>query len=146
MAPLFGVNVPLYCGSWADTDTEQGKPFNLDLRHPVDYPGITFTVSSVRTMLSLQQVGPDSNLPLIETRRVTLREAREDSNGSLHAMEGGTTVEVVVRADRNLIHCSESAAEAQRELGIWFTESEIISYRQLAEETLYDINLDGILE
>jgi hypothetical protein len=50
-------------------------------------------------MLSLQQVGPDSNLPLIETRRVTLREAREDSNGSLHAMEGGTTVEVVVRAD-----------------------------------------------
>ena len=50
------------------------------------------------------------------------------------------------RAVRNLIHCSDSTAEAQRELGIWFTESEMLNYRQLAEETLYDINLDGILE
>jgi nucleoside-diphosphate kinase len=50
------------------------------------------------------------------------------------------------RAVRNLIHCSESPAEAEREIAIWFTASDTTQYRLLAEEILYDINLDGILE
>ena len=50
------------------------------------------------------------------------------------------------RAVRNLIHCSENTTEAEREIKIWFTESEIISYRLIAEQMLYDVNLDGILE
>jgi nitric oxide reductase subunit B len=36
--------------------------------------------------------------------------------------------------------------EAEREIKIWFKPEEIISYRQLNEEILYDVNLDGILE
>ncbi len=50
------------------------------------------------------------------------------------------------RAVRNLIHCSEDTTEAERELKIWFNEDEIISYRLIAEQMLYDVNLDGILE
>ncbi len=50
------------------------------------------------------------------------------------------------RAVRNLIHCSESAEEAQREIAIWFTESEMTEYRLVNEQILYDVNLDGILE
>ncbi len=50
------------------------------------------------------------------------------------------------RAVRNLIHCSDAPAEAEREIKIWFDESELISYRLAGEQILYDVNLDGILD
>ena len=50
------------------------------------------------------------------------------------------------RAVRNLIHCSDSPEEAQREIPLWFDKNEVISYRLLQEQMLYDVNLDGILE
>ncbi|HAS00094.1 MAG TPA: nucleoside-diphosphate kinase [Candidatus Moranbacteria bacterium] len=50
------------------------------------------------------------------------------------------------RAVRNLIHCSDKPEEAEREIKIWFDESEIIAYRSISEAMLYDVNLDGILE
>ncbi len=50
------------------------------------------------------------------------------------------------RAVRNLIHCSDQTDEAEREIKIWFDESEIIAYRLVAEGILYDVNLDGIKE
>lgn len=50
------------------------------------------------------------------------------------------------RCVRNLIHCTDDPKEAQREIDIWFTPAEIIKYRHIAEQMLYDVNLDGILE
>lgn len=50
------------------------------------------------------------------------------------------------RAVRNLIHCSDKQEEAEREIGIWFDDSEIVKYRLVQEAILYDVNLDGILE
>jgi len=50
------------------------------------------------------------------------------------------------RAVRNIIHASGSVTEANDEIKIWFTEKEILNYRLVAEEILYDANLDGILE
>lgn len=50
------------------------------------------------------------------------------------------------RAVRNLIHCSDATEEAQREIQIWFNENEIINYRLVSEQILYDVNLDGIIE
>ena len=50
------------------------------------------------------------------------------------------------RAVRNLIHCSESPEEAEREIALWFSKEEIINYRLVQEQILYDVNLDGILE
>lgn len=50
------------------------------------------------------------------------------------------------RAVRNLIHCSDSPEEAQREIPLWFEQKELVSYRLLQEQVLYDVNLDGILE
>lgn len=50
------------------------------------------------------------------------------------------------RAVRNLVHCSDSPEEAQREIPLWFKKEDIISYRLLQEQILYDVNLDGILE
>lgn len=50
------------------------------------------------------------------------------------------------RAVRNLIHCSDAPEEAQREIDIWFSKDELIKYRLVSEQILYDVNLDGILE
>ncbi len=50
------------------------------------------------------------------------------------------------RSVRNLIHASGEVHEAEKEIAIWFKSEEILSYRLIADEILYDINLDGILE
>ena len=50
------------------------------------------------------------------------------------------------RSIRNLIHASGTAEEAEKEIPIWFNEKEILSYRLVLEQILYDVNLDGILE
>ena len=50
------------------------------------------------------------------------------------------------RAVRNLIHCSDQVEEAKREIGLWFTNDEMISYKHIEERMLYDVNLDGILD
>jgi len=50
------------------------------------------------------------------------------------------------RAVRNIIHASGSVKEAEDEIKLWFNENEILNYRLIAEEILYDVNLDGILE
>ena len=46
------------------------------------------------------------------------------------------------RAVRNLIHCSESPEEAEREIQVWFTEDEIMQYVTAQERIMYDIDLD----
>ena len=50
------------------------------------------------------------------------------------------------RAIRNLIHASGSVDEARAEIDHWFQREEIVDYRLLSEQMLYDVNLDGILE
>lgn len=50
------------------------------------------------------------------------------------------------RAIRNLIHCTDNASESDYEIPIWFKPEEIISYRLVQDEILYDVNMDGILE
>lgn len=50
------------------------------------------------------------------------------------------------RAVRNLIHCSDSVEEANREIALWVGVKELLSYRLVGEQILYDVNLDGILE
>ncbi len=50
------------------------------------------------------------------------------------------------RGLRNMLHTSENEEDAQREISLWFDESEIVNYTHVLEKILYDINLDGILE
>lgn len=50
------------------------------------------------------------------------------------------------RSVRNLIHASGSVKEAEMEIAHWFSGKEIINYRLVQEQVLYDVNLDGILE
>ncbi|MBP6860095.1 MAG: nucleoside-diphosphate kinase [Candidatus Pacebacteria bacterium] len=50
------------------------------------------------------------------------------------------------RAVRNLIHCSDTPENAEKEIALWFTPEELINYRLVGDQILYDVNLDGILE
>ncbi|MFA6405089.1 MAG: nucleoside-diphosphate kinase [Candidatus Paceibacterota bacterium] len=50
------------------------------------------------------------------------------------------------RAVRNVIHASGSPKEANDEIKHWFEDNELINYRLIAEQIMYDVNLDGILE
>jgi len=50
------------------------------------------------------------------------------------------------RAVRNLIHASGSVEEADQEINHWFKKEELVEYRLVQEQILYDVNLDGLLE
>jgi nucleoside-diphosphate kinase len=50
------------------------------------------------------------------------------------------------RAIRNLIHASGSAAEGEMEIKHWFKPEELLDYRLVQEQIIYDVNIDGILE
>lgn len=50
------------------------------------------------------------------------------------------------RAIRNLVHASGSPEEAENEIKHWFLPSELVDYRLINEQILYDVNMDGILD
>jgi nucleoside-diphosphate kinase len=50
------------------------------------------------------------------------------------------------RAVRNVIHASGSVKEAQDEIAHWFKKGEVIDYKLVQEQILYDVNLDGIFD
>lgn len=50
------------------------------------------------------------------------------------------------RSVRNVLHASSSIEDAEKEIPVWFKPEEIVPYRLVAEEVLYDVNIDGNLE
>ena len=50
------------------------------------------------------------------------------------------------RAIRNLVHASGSVDEANMEIPHWFKKEELIDYRLVQEQILYDVNIDGLGE
>jgi nucleoside-diphosphate kinase len=50
------------------------------------------------------------------------------------------------RSIRNLVHASSSVEEASAEINLWFKKDEVLNYRLIQDEVLYDVNLDGFLE
>lgn len=50
------------------------------------------------------------------------------------------------RSVKNVLHASSSTEDAEKEIKVWFKPEEVISYRLIAEEILYDVNLDGVEE
>ena len=63
-----------------------------------------------------------------------------------YVMDSYEMSDVDGRAIRNLVHASGSVEEAEMEIPHWFKKEELIEYRLVQEEILYDVNLDGIKE
>lgn len=76
----------------------------------------------------------------------------EPTTSDVGTIRGDLTVDsyehagVTGRAVRNGVHCSDEPEEAKREIDVWFSPEEILEYRLVNEQILYDVNLDGILE
>ncbi len=76
----------------------------------------------------------------------------EPRNSDIGTIRGDFVLDSYLMADtdgrsvRNLIHASGTKEDAEKEVKLWFDEKEIVNYRLVQEQILYDVNLDGILE
>lgn len=76
----------------------------------------------------------------------------EPLTAAVGTIRGDFTLDSFVAADtdarsiRNLIHASGNVEEAEQEIAMWFTPEEVLSYRLIQDEILYDVNLDGFKE
>jgi nucleoside-diphosphate kinase len=76
----------------------------------------------------------------------------EPRNSDVGTIRGDFVLDSYVMADtdnravRNLIHASGTAKESEAEIKHWFKPEELVNYRLISEQILYDVNLDGILE
>mgnify|MGYP001566826264 CR=1 FL=1 len=123
---------------------------------PVDKPAIEYGKDIVRALVKFMTSGPVVAMVLSGNQAVGIVQklvgGTEPLTSDVGTIRGDFTLDSYAlssldeRAVRNLVHCSDKPEEAERETSIWFKPDELVSYRQLHEEILYDVNLDGILE
>ena len=120
---------------------------------PVEKEAIEYGKDIIRTIVHYMTAAPVIAMVLEGNQAVAvvtkLVGTTEPSTSDVGTIRGDYTVDSYGhssyenRAVRNLIHCSESPEEAEREIAIWFTENEIMNYVTAQERIMYDIDLDG---
>ncbi len=120
---------------------------------PVEKDAMEYGKDIIRTIVHYMTAAPVIAMVLEGNQSVAvvtkLVGTTEPSSSDVGTIRGDYTVDSYGhssfenRAVRNLIHCSESSAEAEREIAIWFTESELMNYVTAQERIMYDIDLDG---
>jgi len=129
----------------ADELEKQGKEVN---KEPIEYGK-----DIIRTIVKYMQASPIVAI-VLEGNQATAVVTKivgttEPSTSDVGTIRGDYTLDSYVhatyenRAVRNLVHQSESPEEAEREIKIWFEDSEIMNYVTAQERILYDVNLDG---
>lgn len=123
---------------------------------PVEKEAIEYGKDIIRALVKFMTSGPIIPMILKGNRAVEIVKKLVGSTEPLTSDVGTIRSDFTLdsyelanlddRAVRNLVHCSDKVEEAEREIAIWFKEDEIINYRLVAEQILYDVNLDGILE
>ncbi len=122
----------------------------------IEKEAIEYGKDIVRQLVSFMSSGPVLAMILEGNQAVGVVKkivgATEPLTSDVGTIRGDLTIDsydiagIDGRAVRNLLHCSDQPSEADREIKIWFDNKEIISYNQIQENILYDVNLDGILE
>lgn len=73
----------------------------------------------------------------------------EPATADIGTIRGDYTVDAYAhtafedRSMRNLIHCSDVPEEAEREIALWFDESELMDYTTAQERIMYDAHFDA---
>lgn len=130
------------------------------LGHTVDKEAIEYGKDIIRAVVSYMRAGPVISLVLegnnaanVVKRIVGGTEPATADSGTIRgdfALDSYYLCDVDgSRGMRNLIHCTDIAdgeGAAEREIGIWFAQEELVAYRLISEAMLYDVNLDGIME
>lgn len=122
----------------------------------VDREPIEYGKDIIRTIVKYMTAGPVVMMIIEGNKSIDvitkLVGTTEPSTSDVGTIRGDYTVDSYAhssyenRSVRNLIHCSDMPAEAEREIAIWFDESEIMEYTTAQERIMYDVNLDGSVE
>ncbi len=120
---------------------------------PVEKEAIEYGKDIIRTIVRYMEAAPvvamvweGNEAVAVVTKLVGTTEPKTSDVGTIR---GDYTVDSYGhssyenRSVRNLIHCSESPEEAEREIAIWLKENEVMNYTTAQERIMYDINLDG---
>ncbi len=123
---------------------------------PIEKEAIEYGKDIIRALIKFMTSGPVVVMVLEGNHAVAVVKkivgSTEPATSDVGTIRGDYTIEsysiaaVDDRAVRNLIHCSDEPEEAEREIALWLTKEDIINYRLVQEQILYDVNLDGILE
>lgn len=127
-----------------------------DLNLPVEKEAIEYGKDIVRALVKFMTVSPIIPMIFEGNQAVGIVKkivgGTEPLTSAVGTIRGDYTLDSYElssfdnRAVRNLVHCSDQPLEAEREISLWFKNNEIINYRLIAEEILYDVNLDGLSE
>lgn len=123
---------------------------------PVEKEAIEYGKDIIRQLVDFMRAGPVVQMVIEGNQSVAVVKklvgGTEPTTSDVGTIRGDLTIDsysicaIDGRAVRNLIHCSDEVSEAQREIDLWIDPKEIVSYRLVQEEILYDVNLDGIME
>ncbi len=119
----------------------------------VDKEPIEYGKDIIRTIVSYMTAAPVVALIFEGNKAVSVVTkivgSTEPASSDVGTIRGDYTVDSYGhatfenRAVRNLVHQSESPEEAEREIAIWFTEAEVMTYVTAQERIMYDVNFDG---
>ena len=122
----------------------------------VDKEAIEYGKDIIRQLVKYMKSGPVVMMVIEGNQAVAIVKklvgGTEPTTSDVGTIRGDFTLDsyelagVDERAVRNLIHCSDKPEEAIKEIELWLDPKEILSYRLVQEEVLYDVNLDGVLE
>ncbi len=130
------------------------------LGHAIEKEPIEYGKDIIRVVVNYMRAGPVVSLVLEGNNAAAVVKrlvgGTEPATADTGTIRGDLALDSYYLCDtdgsrglRNLIHCTDPAdgeGAQEREIGIWFTDDEIIKYRLVSEAMLYDVNLDGILE
>jgi nucleoside-diphosphate kinase len=122
----------------------------------VDKEPIEYGKDIIRVLVKYMTAGPVVMMALEGNQAVAVVKKlvgeTEPATSDVGTIRGDFTLDsyaicsVDDRAVRNLIHCSDEVANAEKELAMWFPKEDLIDYKSVQETILYDVNLDGIME
>jgi nucleoside-diphosphate kinase len=122
----------------------------------VDKEPIEYGKDIIRALVKYMTVSPVVMMALEGNQAVAVVKKlvgeTEPATSDVGTIRGDLTIDsyaicaVDDRAVRNLIHCSDEVDNANKELAMWFPETDLYSYRHVQDEILYDVNLDGVME
>lgn len=123
---------------------------------PIDKEPIEYGKDIIRTIVKYMTAAPvvamvweGNQAVAVVTKIVGTTEPATSDVGTLrgdYTIDSYGHASFETRAVRNLVHCSDAVAEAEREIAIWFKENEIMQYTTAQERIMYDVNFDGSRE